>query len=1099
MLRNSLLIVICFLQKAAVAQLLNITSVTAPANVARRAKCEVTVELSRSYLDPYDPDQIRVYGEFTSPTGAVMVVDGFIFTEYTRSSYNCGNVNYLCESFTPGTTSWRIRASFDEVGEWKLKVHAADIDRHVQYPTIKANSVLIQCRRSDRPGYIRIKDSKYLQRTTGENLIPVGINLGWSWSLGPDEYGTEAYDVWMTHMADNGMNYARVWLGFPWGFSLSGYDDQTGVLHPLNSNQKDAAQIDRIFELADERGIDLMLSIFNPASFSDPRKPGDPWFWRDFSAWNSTHGGPLDYPFDIFQGYNDGYVKQCLRYIVSRWGYSNRLSSYELWNEVDQMVSDLGLVDPSSPEYGSIQQRWDEVIDWHNRMMAYVKSIDVHHHLVTTSTAAYPSTAGDLGGFFEEVAMDFTQTHQYWHMPDNVEMSRDAFFRAHTMHEFYGIPHIHGEVGSGDDPEMNALDPMGFELHAGNWSSLFSGSLGVAELWSWDKYIDVEHADLYSDYAGLTEYARMMTPYVSEQMVPGTSWSGDFDVYFLADKELTKDYFGWVRAKNHSWDVLWETGTMSHDLAYLISMDPGHKPTINTSNKYVVLPVFGNNRDYIVDWYDVETGGVIASSTVESQSMDGSTQDLYWEHPIIFDGLVDLEESQCEGVLKVPIPSIINASDMGDIAFHCYLDCEVTDWQSGDLVEYAYPTTQEPIVANASGDKVFYVNSSGTLNCIYWNAAQSRWDWSDMDNVGVGVRTNIVVTNDEEIFYGAINYNMVRCYYANGAWHTQGLASIASDVDGPLAYSEAANQIFYRTEDDRLKGIYWDWNDSHWHGTDLDQASGAEVSTAITVGPTGQIFYRTTNGKLHSLYWNGQWYWSELGSTGNNVHGQLATDAAGKVFYVNNSGGINCLYFDNGWYWSGLNNAVTSGASGHLVESNGQIFYNDENDHINNIYFSNNSWHMSPLDGATWAKPASQVPMTSDANSQVFYVDDTGEIRRLAYRNQCAPISERVLRSMQANASEDATADPNDPDLEGDATRLEVYPNPTTDIAWIRATLDDVADMEVITVDGKRTEARMVRTDEVVGVDLSSLATGCYWVRITKSNGQARTAMVMKK
>lgn len=928
-----------------------------------------------------------------------------------------------------------------------------------------------------------MKDDRYMTRTTGQDLIPVGMNLCWTWDPGNFEYGSNAYKTWMNEMQSNEMNYARLWINATWGLSLMGKDGPTGVMYSMHNNQKDAWQLDKIFQIADKNNIDLMLSIFNFGTFKD----GD---WRDNNGWNSAHGGPLDYPFDIFLTQNSQNVKNHLRYIVSRWGYSTRISSYEMWNEVDVFMTDPVFCQPGSVWANDMVQRQIRINDWHDEMFTYVRSIDPHQHLVTTSTTFFDSEY-DYGYIFGNTDPDFVQSHQYFTLTDQVDMQAAAAQHAANMIQWYDLPHIHGEGNAGDPGPLNSWDPHGLEVHAANWSSLLSGSFGIMQSWWWNEYIDMEHRDLYSLYKGVGKFGGVMERNINREFLPGFNESAlnGLRWYFLADSRQSKDVYGWVQCSNHTRDNLVQNGNNS----YVLTQDVASKPAVPAA-PIVVIPVRERNKEYIVDWYDPGTGVYVSSTSVTSTAMDGTFIALWTlpGFPPVYPPLFKLPygTGDYNGYLLLSVPaSILAASPMGDAAFHCHLDCNVENWQVGDLVEYAYPETSHPLATNPAGDKVFYVNNNDIINCLYWDSGTSTWEWSNMDNVAAGVNTNIVVDNNGDLYFGNWNNKMIRCYFASGTWHTQYLGGIAGDVVGPIVYSSGAHQVYYRSTGSTLKGIYWDWGTSQWMGTDLNSVSGNQVSTGLAVGPSGQIFYRTTGGHMHSLYYTGSnWAWTELNGLGNDVFGQLVTDDVGKVFYVKDDGSINCLYFQNSnWNWSELDGAESSGAYGHLVKAGDKIFYDDFDEHINCLYYDG-TWHMSPLNDATVDYPASHVAMSSDASGQVFYVDSNGEIRRLAYRNQCDSPSEWALKSF--------TEEEEEVPLASGTTDLRLYPNPTSTTTTIDGLGKNISSVSLFATDGRAILTEVASGPSLV-LDAAAFTHGCYIVRVLFDDGTVGTKLMM--
>ena len=1052
---------------------------------------EVEAHLNKQYANPYDPSYINVYAMFYGPGGIEVSVDGFYFVKHERNVVVDGCVgNFACESYTAHESSWRVRASFNTPGKWKCRLYALDTETASQY----SEELKFSVEQSEQPGYVARADQRYLSRTTGEGYFPVGLNLGWAPSAVP-EHGTNAYEEWMAQMKENEMNHARIWINSGWSISLQGYDEPTAEMFGLHDNQKDAAQLDRIFSLAVENGIDLTLSIFAPAAFENTN-------WTDRNGWYSGNGGPLNYPFELFFEQNDVHVKNHLRYVMARWGYSNRLLGYELWNEVDAIAQDEHNVftPPGNPACDTPQERYDIVRDWHNRMFEFMRNADPYHHLLCTSTRFF-SEQGEVHDLIAEITADIVQSHQYHTAYQEFDLQMDGTDVAAKMINWFSKPHIHGETGLDENPALlNDLDPHGMDVHASNWSSILSGSFGNMQQWWWDNYIDESFSGLFHRYKGVSKYSSVMADYVSSEYLPGHhQFDSGVKCSYLQERRQSKHVFGWIQLLNHRRNLILQ----SSYAPYVESLNPAHKPPAPGST-WVVVPVRDFNREYVVEWIDPATGELIQTETITSELLN-ETFLSYWVNWLFVLPDINLPQSfftlphdadKYKGFLRLQVPNgVLASSAMGDVAFHCYLDCNIDGWQSGDLVEFSYPTTERPIVVNQDGTKIYYVNSNLIVNSIYWDVQTSTWKWSNLGNACAGVSTNIVMDVNGDLYYGDLWNGMRRCYQANGSYHMQNLAYAASDVLGPLTYNPLAHQVYYRSMDTRLKGIWWNWGSSTWSSTDMNGASGDNVSSyGLAVGPSGQVFYRTTDNAIHSLWYDGNgWSWSELAQTGNGAFNEICTDNVGKVFFVHEDGGVNCIYPENGnWYWSGLNNAETSQAYGHLTVADGRVYYHDMEHHINFLYFQNGQWYKSSMGGATIPFPARHVSMAADDSGQLFYVDLYGRIRRLAYRNQCDPPSEWVLKESSSEVVENGIESMSFSD---EVIRVGVYPNPVSDILYVRFRSDAHARVSLCSIEGRVVRVGVAR-EGYLRLEVGDLVAGCYVLRVELTDGEEWSELV---
>ncbi|MCP4645464.1 MAG: cellulase family glycosylhydrolase, partial [bacterium] len=414
----------------------------------------LTVDLTATYRNPYDSDQICVDATVQPSEGDAWHVPGFLYQECARTLVD--NVEHIEASGTPG---WRVRLSFKKPGQYSVTVVATD-----QSGSVTSEPLSLTATAANAPGMVRRhpRDHRYLVTDRGETLFLSGANVCWG-----DRRGTFSYDEWLPQYAKAGCNFFRVWLSPGWTtFAMNsadaGYDEID-----LGS----AWRLDHVLESAEQLDLRVLLCVdsFNILR-SNKRGFGQ---WED-SYYVKTNGGPLDNPREYFtdtkmlKAYRDR-----LRYLVARYGYSPNVFAWEFWNEVD-------IID----DYDS-----DAVTAWHRDMARYLRSVDPWNHLIGTSHAG-PAGDPQLDVIPE---LDFVQTHHYSATDMARDLHNDRLLKAAAQDR----PHFHGEFGICHDGQRTAeMDPQAVHFRNALYASAGQLQAGTPMTWWWDTY--VHPYDLYT-------------------------------------------------------------------------------------------------------------------------------------------------------------------------------------------------------------------------------------------------------------------------------------------------------------------------------------------------------------------------------------------------------------------------------------------------------------------------------------------------------------------------------------------------------------------------------------------------------------------------
>jgi hypothetical protein len=426
--------------------------------------------------NPFDPAEIDVQGVFVDPAGSEHRAIGFWYQAYERSLVG-GR-----ERLSPvGAPHFRVRFTPDRPGTWTWWWEVSG-----PAGATRSKPRALEVAPTARRGFLRRSphDDRHLAFDDGSAYFAVGENLGWY-----DARGTFAYDSWLARLAAQRANFARLWMP-SWAMGIEWKDTGLGDY----TNRLDRAwQLDHVLREAGRRGIQVMLSIQNHGQFSTVYNSA----WAD-NPYNAANGGPLALPQQFFTDPTARELfKRRLRYVVARWGFATNLLAWELWNEAD-------LTD---------RYRSPDSLAWHREMVDWLRALDPHDHLVSTS---FSLSLVD-NAVWTGAGLDFTQIHFYSVVDrggapvvlgPNLAENVVAFTAARRA--IAALPVLFAEIGvdARGPAETRANDPDGIGVHDGLWAGVVSGGFGTAMTWWWDNLIDVEPDLYYPMFGSVARFVR---------------------------------------------------------------------------------------------------------------------------------------------------------------------------------------------------------------------------------------------------------------------------------------------------------------------------------------------------------------------------------------------------------------------------------------------------------------------------------------------------------------------------------------------------------------------------------------------------------------
>lgn len=417
-----------------------------------RRKVEAIFHSRDTYVNPYDPDEVKVDAVITSPDGDSAVVPCFF---QVPARYENGE--WTTE---PKYSSWMLRFTTEQIGIHELRLVLEDGGGQWTSEVFP-----VQVAAGNAKGIIREDpdNRQYFRHTSGEPFYPMGINIGWN-DLGD-------YTTIIRNLSDGGANIFRYWhTPFAWQaleWSEEYYYNYGGL---GIYNQEAAAMSDSLLDLCDARDMYMQLVIFQHGMFSENVDA----MW-DSNPYNIKNGGYVDRAEEFF--YNEScrdQAKKLIRYMVARWAYSRNLFAWEFFNEVQF----TGLHNSQS------EQWWPGVVDWHSEMSRYVESIDPYDHLQTTSAAE-----GQLAGLDSIAALDNLQYHLY--AEENALLERQVELDRRFRNELEQVSVINGEYGTRDGADT----PFDMQRNA-IWNGIMTQV--PRYMWIWEHYLSPSWAGLFS-------------------------------------------------------------------------------------------------------------------------------------------------------------------------------------------------------------------------------------------------------------------------------------------------------------------------------------------------------------------------------------------------------------------------------------------------------------------------------------------------------------------------------------------------------------------------------------------------------------------------
>ncbi|MFZ1792174.1 MAG: DUF5060 domain-containing protein, partial [Anaerolineae bacterium] len=520
---------------------------------------EMAIDSNVSAANPFDPAQADLRVRFTSPSGKNVVVPAFWSQDFTP------------DVVAQGAPGWRARFTPTEAGEWTAQAELAA-------PAIKSQPAKFSVTQAAAQGFVRVNKAnpRYFAFDNGDLFLPAGPNMAWSTNSGIK--AIEDYERWFDGLYRRGGNVARVWMTSDL-FDLEWKDTGLGnYAKRLNR----AFMLDKVFQLAQARGIKIILVLIPHGQFSTTSNPE----WQN-NPYNAANGGMLNAPQEFVSNAQARalFVRR-VRYMAARWGYATNLLAWEWWNEVD--------LTPITDE---------QLRPWLAEMTAQIKQFDPNAHLITTSYAHRFSTTQ----IWAMPEISFAQVHDYSAL-DPSSVFADALKSIAAIAP--NKPALVTEHGL----ETEASDALGrhphdIHLRNGIWAAPFLGYAGTAMYWWWDNYFQPK--DQWKAYAGFVTFMKGEN---LAAMTPGTAKATAKDATLVALTLSSKDrLLAWVRNTRYDGALALQAYAQAKQNGQANDAWRFDLPGIQGA----VLQISGlADGEYTAHWFNTETNAEIGAAPV---------------------------------------------------------------------------------------------------------------------------------------------------------------------------------------------------------------------------------------------------------------------------------------------------------------------------------------------------------------------------------------------------------------------------------------------------------------------------------------------------
>jgi hypothetical protein len=430
------------------------------------APFEWRIEADPGKLNPFDPEECSYDAVFTRPDKSQVKVPGFYSQDFEPGSR-------LQPKDKP---KWIVRFCPTREGTYNFTTTL-----RIGKTTIKTPPATMTAVAGFNKGFVQpgSPNNHYFCLTSGGSFYPVGMAVAWT----SHDKLLEEYENYFKKISENGGNFTRVW-NCEWNLPLewNTNDELMGNSGLGRYNLQTAWRMDRLFDLARQYGIRIILTLDNYGELMVEKGPWNEQAWTK-NPYCSKNGGPCEKPWDFFSNSKARRLYQNrLRYIAARWGWTPQLFAVEFFNEVNL-----------PPQ-------------WLKEMAATFLSYDPNRHLIIMSQGYPWGQAYDASQAYSQENIGSSIKHYYGQGAGGWGLAGEVRKTSLEMVSRYKKPFFFEEIGLDgmkDDIKID-LQGHGTHLHNALWAAVASLS-AAAPLSHWKEYV-LEN-NLFHEFKAVRSFA----------------------------------------------------------------------------------------------------------------------------------------------------------------------------------------------------------------------------------------------------------------------------------------------------------------------------------------------------------------------------------------------------------------------------------------------------------------------------------------------------------------------------------------------------------------------------------------------------------------
>ncbi|MBK8503094.1 MAG: DUF5060 domain-containing protein [Saprospiraceae bacterium] len=482
--------------------------------VGRYDKFEISLHFNADYINPFDPDEIKLDAEFTSPSGRKFMMPGF----YNYNSWR---------------NNWMVRFSPNEIGKWSYQLMVEDRDSSI----IDSLRSFI-CVDSGFHGPIHIAENqRYLEYADGTPYYGVGFWYNDNYAAF-NQGSINAEDL--DRLKDLGLNFISTYITplETLGSGLGRYD------------QNLCGRLDEVLEMCEERDFILSLNIWFHAYLSETVWPGGNRRW---------HTNPYQQICDARDFYRNklswDYQEKLYRYFIARWSYSRSMG---IWFIVDEVNGTDGWVSGDSLI----------AAEWGSKVHHYFKKHDPYGHLTTgTRSGGFKEYWHEGYQIFDVAAREIYEAQGFPIIREGDVDSSEVHPLTYSYLNYagevqklwnnYEKPAIIGETGWNHTFYEPSMPGYLAQFHNALWVSLATGSAMTPFWWAFSGFMN--DVIVTNQMRSISRFKEAIPFNQLTNLTAVDSINGGLDAFGMSSDQYI---FGWV--VNPETDVTSESVVIYH-------------------------------------------------------------------------------------------------------------------------------------------------------------------------------------------------------------------------------------------------------------------------------------------------------------------------------------------------------------------------------------------------------------------------------------------------------------------------------------------------------------------------------------------------------